>query len=346
MGLSPRIEYGFQKPVEIFPEIEAGRRLVLVGTSEKGELYEPIIIYNKGQALEVFGSGQLVDFYESLSLLSENSPVVLLRTEDKGYLKALRALSSLDFDLVYLGSIVDDFDSKIDPFIELCKEKERAGSLVHGFFKLSLSSDKDLLYSKLKSLSFDNDSASYENGKYFSLVMDQFKSSNSAVVYATLVADLDVGASPVNKPLNVELSHHFTKREIQELHRRGIVCFRDSIVNNVVCASPTCAVLTIDSAHKNIANYRVVQSMMQEFKERVNHLVGNPFSYGGFGSSVEAQEIMDQLIDEYIRDQIIRAAEYSVQENELEGYIHFHLKIVPIFSVEYISAYPQLRIYR
>lgn len=342
--LSPYLEYDSRETIEIFDEIGVGKRLVIIAESEKGPLYEPTPVLSKNFAVKEFGDGPLLERYEEARRLEPAIQVIFLRIENKDFKKALDSIFHYDFDLVYIDefSVLHD---DINIFINFCKEKEETGSLVHGFFDLELDFDQEKLQELLKSLSFQDILDTYEDGKYFSLVLDQLEDCKAGIVYAALVSTLDPGISPVNKRIPYDLKKTYKKHELIKLNDLGVVVFRESFHYDVVCSNSTCAVVNPDSAHKRIENFRIAQQMIQELSEEFRKHIGMPFNIGD-GIVNKIKDIIDDKIDNFIDLNRIRGAQYSVLSNQVSGSIFVNMEIVPIFSLNYIRAYAQVRVYR
>ncbi len=344
--LSPNIEYDKRSPINIYREIVVGKRLVLMGTSSSGPLYEPRPIFNEKVAESEYGYGSLLSRYEDVSVFDESIEVFFLRIEEDQVQKGLTSLLNFNFDLLYIDSF--NFGSSKEDiyfFIDFCKEKEAMGSLVHGFFDIEEDADISYINELLLYLSFEDISETYEDGKYLSLVYDHIDGHKAGALYAGLVTSLDPGISPVNKEVEVELRKEFEKHELISLHNNGIVAFRKNNKEKIVASNATCAVLTPNSNHKNIANFRIAQSILQELSEEFQDLIGEPY-YGGYGVEEKVKDIIDEKIDEYTDRDIIREAQYSVTSDPPNGDIFITIELVPIFSLDYIRSYSQVRIYR
>src|SRR5690606_24156638 len=182
----------------------------------------------------------------------------------------------------------------------------------------------------------------HELGKYISLVFDQVEGHKGAAIYASLITTLEPGISPVNKPLDVVLNHEWMKEELKIADRIGIVAFRESFHHGVVCANATCAVQTPESSQKHIGNFRIAQYLIQElsnaFQERIGQVQNN--------KQLEMiHSCVEEKLEEYMSLERMRAGEYAIVSNKIEGKIFIHLNVVPIVSTKYIPAHSQVRIF-
>lgn len=342
--LSPTIEYKGNEYAEYYRTLSIGKRLVIVGEAQDGPYYEPTIIYNIRLAETIFKSGPLVDRFRDVVHVDDSIDIVFVRMKDKDFQSVYRCLESYSFDLVY----IDDFnfgnsEEEIENFIEFAQDKENLGDLIHGFFNLSIYKDIFEIDKLIESYSFEDMIDTYEKGKYFSVVSDQISQHNSAAIYAAHVASIDPGVSPVNKRLDVALYKEWSKEELLYLHQSGIVAFRNSFQNGVICANSTCAVKTPGSPHRNIANFRIAQYLIQELSNALQDRIG---LIQNTMQIERVHEIVENKLIDYRDLNRIRDGSYAVIPDDTAGRIYINILIVPIFSTESIRAYSQVRIFR
>lgn len=341
--LSPTIEYHSNPPIDIFEPLDVGQRLVVVGESSKGPLYNPTIVYNRNVAESLFGYGPLIDRYQNILQVNEGANVVFVRIEKDNLDDAYRVLESYDFDLIYIDNFqFGESIQRIEDFIEFAQRKEEMGNLIHGFFELPIQADLQKIKNIIKSFTFEDLVDTYEKGKYLSIVSDQIAGHHSGAVYAGHILALEPGVSPVNKPLDVHLQTKWKKEELIYLQQIGVVAFRESFHHGVVCANSTCAVQTPDSAHKNIANFRIAQYLIQELSHALQKRIGY---VQNFMQMERVYEIVENILMEYEEEGKIRQSDYHIAFSQEEGNIYIDILLVPIFTTEVIRAYSQVRIY-
>lgn len=342
MKPSPFIDYYQLEHDVLLPPVTIGKRIVIVGQSAEGEYYSPIRVTNSKVARSVFREGGVVDRYEELT---RHFPLdaYLMRVPEKGFGEALKALHYLPFDFVYFDDIYfNQHHDEVQNFIAFAEEKESLGNLVHGIFEVKdciVYEDFLSVIEDVKQLSKPVSDGIKETGKYLSIVADQFIGQKSGIVYMGLINALEPEVSPINKTINLELKHEFSRNEIHELRDSGIVCFRESVKNGVVCASSSCAVATEGSVHKNICNFRIAQTLINELTYEQESLIGETYA----GEHIEKlKELTRSVLDEQISQNRIRSYSYTIVLDDANK-VHTHIEFVPIFSVYEMSASAQVR---
>lgn len=343
---STKIEYQQHHYLTEYKQVSTGKRIIIVGESSSGPFHEPTLVYNKKMAEAIYKSGPLVDRVVDMLDQSESLNIYLMRIEEGASIYAMDVIKSLDFDLLVLDSLEFHEDNylEIEAYINLADEKASNGRLIHAFFNTrEFSEVKELhnIFSMINAMRANVGMDVEEFGKYVSVVANQMAGRSSAAVYASIILGLELGESPVNKNINAELKKHFTKDEIRLLRDSGIVCFRDSYHNGVVCASPTCAVATPGSVHKNIANLRIVQQITNEISESLNALVGEIYNSQ---SIYKARSLVENILETNKTDNVLSDYDYDIKNNELYGYMLVTLELVPIFTVEKVVTHTQVRI--
>lgn len=345
---SPSVEYLQHPNIYIEREVLIGRRLVIIAESDKGNFYDPLLIYNKDMAVDFFGGGDLIQCYEDAVSFQDNISVFLMRIEPFGYETAISILEAFEFDLLFINEV--HFDKHIELFknlIDFAQLKEEKGSLVHAITTLSSELDHEALFAlkdSIQALSQEDGDDTFEFGKYLSLVVNQMEFKDAGAVYAGILASTDVQISPINKTIpNVELDFEFTKEEILELRSIGIVCFKNTFKKGVTCTSSSCAVSTAGSVHKHISNFRIAQALINQVSMELRPLIGMP------NANIQAtrcEEIVDAICAEHMSLSRIRDFDYNVRSNVLHGYVEVEIEIVPIFSVHGMTTHSRVRVYK
>ncbi|CDQ41816.1 hypothetical protein [Virgibacillus salexigens] len=341
--LSPTIEYNRLPLIDNYHGIDVGKRLIIAAESYEGPLYEPTLIYNLKLAESIFRSGPLIERYKDAMKVDDSIAVIFVRMRDNDYSTVYRCLQSYSFDLIYLDEFNYKDQSEIDAFIEFATDKELQGDLIHGFLDIDTAEDIQFLREVIQHLTFEDITDIHEMGKYISLVSDQALNHSSAVIYAALIVSIEPGVSPVNKTLNIKLEKVWNKEELILFQNIGVVTFRESIKNGIICSNATCAVSTSGSVHKHISNFRIVQYLIQELSNTFQYFIGNIQSESQIR---KIQEIIEAKIEEYITLGRLKNGEYAIMENGFEGRIYINLDVVPIFSVNRITAHSQIRVMR
>jgi hypothetical protein len=346
MKPSPHIEYQQHDSIYLTSYAPAGKRLIIMGEANNGPYYEPIYAPNTSVAQTYFQSGQLLDRQKDALLFDPNLEIYLMRIDKYGFVSALDYLKTYEFDLLYCDTIrFGENTEDILAFIDFAHEKEQQGILVHGIFDLmpfQYITELESVEKLIRSFTFDSLFHVEEDGKYLSVVVDQFQDHKAGAVYAGMIASLDVGVSPLNKSINVQLKQEFNKKEIMYFEQTGIVSFRSSLKKGVVCATCPCAVYT-PGVHKNVANFRIAQSVILDVSSALSSFIGRT---GISSQGQEIQELLISILDEYRQKEILREYAFGVISAYLEGVIYVELEIVPIFTTEKMIAHTQVRIKR
>lgn len=345
---SPSIDFLQHPNIYIEREVTLGKRLVILAEADEGELYEPILIYNKDMAVEFFGGGALVQRYEDAVTFQDNISIFLMRIDPYGYETALGILEAFDFDLLFINEVHFNKQTQLfESLIGFAQLKEEKGNLVHIITTLpSDMSHQDLLLleSSIQALSIDDGDDIIELGKYLSLVVNQMEFKDAGAVYAGILASIDVQTSPINKTIaNVKLLFEFEKPEILQLRSIGIVCFKNTFKKGVTCTSSSCAVRTDGSVHKHISNFRIAQALINQVALELRPFIGMP---NATLQAVRCEEVVDAICSEHVSLERIRDFRYDVQSNSFQGYVEVKIEIVPIFSVHGMTTHSRVRVYK
>ena len=346
MMVSNAIEYHQRSPIIVDRIIPDGRKLILLGDSEKGVEFSPVQIMHEQMALREFGEGELLNRYRDVLSATNQVEVYFMKVPSRNFQSAFKCLQAFDFDLIYIddfnfGNSIDDIQS----FIDLSEDKQDQGRLIHGIFDLPVMSDFNEYYQifdLIHNFSHRSIADVVEKGKYFSLVANHLKKKAGAV-YAGLLASLDPHVNPVNKQVNVELEATFTKEQIHTLKEQGVVCFKNSYHKGTVCASATCAVSTFGSVHKSVSNYRIVQYIIAQFSSQASFFIGQT---GTDFHAFEIKKILLEILMDCVIEGMIKEYDFSLDIDKAKGYIYVNIEVVPIFSVERITTNSQVKIYK
>lgn len=344
---SPSIEYLQHPHLYVERTIANGKRLVMVSEADKGELYEPVLVYSKDMAYDFFGGGPLMSAYEDATAFQEGLEVYLMRIEPFQYEVAFGVLEVFDFDLLYLDNAHFDLEPALfQSILDFTLTKQEKGSLVHVVTTLSSSIDKQGILSLRESignLTMDHGDENIETGKFLSLVPDQFAYKKAGAVYAGILSAIDPEVSPINKTVpNVSLELEFSKEEIEWLREIGIVCFKNTFKKGVTCTSSSCAVSTPGSVHKHISNFRIAQSLINQVSLELQPFIGST------NLSFQAMNIEDVIVaicEDFVGTRI-RDYDYALSISERQGYIDVEIEIVPIFSVHSMTTHSRVRVFK
>ncbi|RHW31991.1 hypothetical protein [Oceanobacillus profundus] len=341
---SPTIEYTPYEFIENLPSLSIGKRIVIVGESHDGPYYEPIIVHNMKVAEGIYQYGPLLERYRDALQVDDSIEVIFLRIEENRFDKAYQVLLSYTFDLIYFDNFnFGKSEEDIQKYLDFAGEKEYQGELVHGFFSIEPHDDLDKINSIISSFTFDNSIDIQEMGKYISLVLNQTSGYVGAMIYAALVTSLNPEVSPVNKQLDIYLHTEYTKNELLQFQKQGIVAFRSSILNGNVISNATCAVQTPGSVHKSISNFRISQHLINELSNVFHNEIGE------VQNEIQINRIQ-ALIEEKLQDFIdlnrIRQGDYTIIANNIQGEINIELEFVPIFTTSTMTGHTKLNIYR
>lgn len=344
MQPSPSIDYSRLPHAYFSTSLTMGKRIIILGESTAGAMYDPVAVTSISLAQAIFGEGPLIERFKDLSV-GGNVGAYLMRVERNALQTAFSALIKFPFDLIYIDDVFfNTHPEVIQQFIQFAQDKEYEGQLIHGFFDLKgLDSMEGIraIYPAIADLTQITEDGEEELGKYMSVVLNQVKDHSAAAVYAGLVASLNPEISPVNKTLRVELKQEFSKEDVLELRAAGIVCFKDSLKKGVICTSSSCAVATADSASKHISNLRITQFLIQELADRLQVYVGR---LGMEYILSEAEAIVESILESYVDAQRVRRYDYGLTPDMLRGRIDIEIEIVPVFSVYTMKQTSQVRV--
>lgn len=345
---SPSISYKQHPNITITRQVPIGKRLVIVGESSKGNLYDPTLVFDIDMAIDIFGDGPLIDAYEDATTYQEDLNVFLMRVEKENIHIAFSVLESFHFDLLFMSDVHFNEDTNLlHEFIRFAYTKENLGNLIHGVTTLSPGlSYEDLLALRelTSSLTVDVGTETVEKGKYISLVVNQGLDKDAGAVYAGLLAALDPGTSPVNKTIpDFEIAFDFTKDQILELRSIGVVCFKNTLKKGITCTSSSCAVRTEGSVHKHVSNFRIAQVLINQLASELQHFVGQPQILLKAG---QIEDVINNVCQEFQAMNRIREYDYTLSVSELYGIVEVSIEVVPIFSVHKMTVHSSVRIYR
>lgn len=343
---STKIEYQQHNHYVDYKQVPAGKRILVIGESSKGEVHNPTKINSLKTVTALFGEGPLVDRVTEMINQGKSLTIYVMRIETGEYIYALDTISGLDFDLLYLDGLEFCVKNKpeIEYYVNMAYEKANTGRLVHAFFKTeAFDNPNELLdvFSMMEDLRYRIDGETVELGKFLSVVADQFPSNNSAAIYMSLISSLEVGESPINKPIVSSIKKKFSKDEIRLLRENGIVCFRESYHNGTVCASASCAVVTETSSHKNITNFRIAQTVMNSMIERLSEMIGTLINSS---TLYRAEKIVGSTLESYFLDEILTDYYYEIDINAIENFMLIKVELVPVFTTEKIVTHSQIRL--
>lgn len=328
-------------------DVPIGSRLVILGTGETGTSYHPMAANSSKMMLSLFGEGSIASAYQTLIQVTASVPVYGMKVEYEDYASAFQVLESFEFDLLFLPDVdlLEEVEIR-NSFLAFAKNKEEKGQLVHAISSLrSTTTYEQVLAKKELIASFSQEIGDdwVEQGKYFSLVFPQSE-ENSGAYYAGLLLSLTPNQSPVNKSLPLStLTKHFTANELRTLRELGIVCMKETYKKGITFATAGCAVQTPGSVHQSIANFRIVQYILNQLSPRLQTFIGKP--YVPYQREV-IEEQVEWLLLLSKEKGMLRAYDYEVMVYPVEGIITVALSLVPIFSVQAITTHTQVRVYR
>jgi hypothetical protein len=345
---SPNIEYLQHPHTYIHRQIAIGKRLVIMAEADDGELYNPLLVYNRDMAIDFFGGGDLIRLYEDATTFEEGLDIYLMRIESFGQDLAFSVLEAFEFDILFMNEMHFNKDKEfIKSFLEFATIKEEKGQLIQGITTLSsdlVDTSFPSVFEDIKDLTVEIGDEYIETGKYLSIVLNQSLLKDSGAVYAGILASLGPEESPINKTIpEFTLDKELSKEEIEQLRSAGVVCFRNTFKKGVTCASSSCAVSTEGSVHKHISNFRIAQALINQLTVQIQSFVGKPHVM------LQAENI-DIIVDSTCLDQMsmkrIRDYDYSLSVSELYGTIELKVEIVPIFSVHSMTTHSRVRIFK
>lgn len=345
--IKPFQEIQFEQLQRTFVEdtIPNGKRLIIIGTAEKGDYSTPYIIQDMQKLEEDFGDGTLLSTYQEFAKPFGPFTAYVIRTEEGQIEEAIGILRHIEFDYVLFDESIrfETHFSAILDFIDVAYEKESKGELIHAFLSTTIQTqaEKEALFNRIESLKEWVGVEQEEYGKYLSIVYEQLKDQYATAYYAALYMELGIAESPVNKRLpGAELSIHLTSAEETWMGDNGVIVLKNSFHHGVIFANSTCAVQTQDSVHKSFPNFKIAQYASSLVKKTLKPFIGKPQQ---LLDDIFLMDVLDSIGVHLLDAGYIKDLSYSFSRNKLKGDIYIEFDVVPIFSIYSMKNRTQIR---
>lgn len=341
----PTIQFEQLKHILVDETIPTGKKLLLIGTGEKGEYYNPIMIQDTHMIETEFGAGSLLSTYEEFSRPFGPFSVYAIRTEDGQIEEAISLLKHLSFDYILFDNSIKvetHFTSILD-FIDVAYEKTQKGELIHAFCSTSAKTleEKESVYNRIESLLEWVGVEQEEKGKFITVVYDQLDEQYTAAYYAALHMSQDIRENPVNKELpTAKIKLTLSLAEEKEFTSKGIVCLKNSFHHGVIFASSTSAVQTSDSVHKSFPNFKIAQHAISIVSKTFRPFIGKSSL---ILDDTFVMDTLDTIGVNLINNGYIKDYSYDFSMKKVKGELMIDIDLVPIFSIYSIKSRTQMR---
>jgi hypothetical protein len=324
---------------------ETDRKKIMVITNEKTELaiYNKIYRFDEEEKIKDFFGEKTKKYVDSIRLMT-GIEINIMAIDIDDYDYEISELIHFSFDFMGFTFLsLEKNEAAIRFFLEICLEKKERGELSHIVVNAFENETKDIeiIKEKINKMSESFLDGYFEMGDCLSVVLNQIKDYDSAGVYLGLINSIEIGESPINKRIPVILKKEYNKEEIIKNYNYGLVCFKRTLKKGVVCTSATCATQIEDSANKNISNFLIVQEIVKEIKSLLSEYVGE--TYNSFIKNEIENEIY-AILENKKSEEIIKEFNLDIYPKELIGEVAVEIEIMPIFTVEKIKQYTQVRI--
>lgn len=244
-----------------------------------------------------------------------------------------------------------------EQLLSFCKIQMKTGIITHGVIGLNLTNEiwideKEYIgilecFKKVNEVSKFN--KNYE--QLVSVVVGDVYTTygtnivNSSIVYAPLIASLDIIENTTNKeiPESFSLFNTFDISTIKKMTELGYVSFRFSqLIRRVVVSNGI--TMSEHTEYKYLCNVRMIQLTMCYIKKMLCSYIGE--NIDALLSSGYLKENLVQLLDELTDKEII--SDYIINElsKHKSGELFLDLSLKTIYMLEYVRTYSGLSIGR
>ncbi len=331
--------------------------ILILGFSEQGPVLEPVYLRTPEQAMEIFGSGSLVEAYREAYeaggrylYLVRLSPIAFPMGDEAeaGILEALPSLVDLDFHYFHLAGHAFDRSGILEELVDFCRERAAVGYDTHFILSVSLPEQDgyDAWLGRLSSALGDLRDFFVDGedlGRCFSVVaqwvvrrsLSGYSLVPGAATYAGLVSAYSPAADLANKPTGLHgVSPALDGGDLGWFPNVGCVVFRKTVRRGIVVfRSVTMA--SPESDYYRFANYRVATEAVARIRSLDRKFLG--LSPGSLpGERLEAA--VDRELKSMVNDGILREYSFKVSYEAVENRADVYLVLVPYFGVEKLSV--------
>lgn len=307
------------------------KRLLIMGPCDDGPVGEITLIYSVNQLEEQFSSGVMVKAAAQALKQSEQA-VWVYRTNYDDPADDFIKIQSIELDFVLLSGVsVPNDQETMDAFFSYALDAMDEGRIIHGIVSVSMTQSKiDLANWIIHDLQKSPD----HKPKHLSLVLEQFIDRHAGGVYAGNLIVANPYASLIHLPVPQSGFVQLTHAALKAYKELGVVAFKWKSNLQTVIAHTPCAVIDPTSSFRNISNVRMVQVILNDLRDLIEHFVSttNPT----WAISKIQQELDDYLLQMRLQ-RILRNYRANVYWLVNLRAVMIELDITPIFAVESIK---------
>lgn len=319
------------------------KKIILITDEKNLAIKNNIYRFDEDKKIKEYFGEKTLNYVKGIRIIS-NVEINIMAIDINNYDYEISELIHFPFDFMGFTFLsLEKNETAIRMFLEICLEKKERGELSHivvNAFEKEIK-DVNIIKEKIEKLSESFSDGYFEMGDCLSVVLNQIEDYDSSSVYLGLINSIEIGESPINKRLPVKLKKEYNKEEIINNYNYGLVCFKRTLKKGTVCTSATCATQVEESANKNISNFLIVQEIIKEITKILFNYVGS--NYSSFVRNEVENEIYG-LLEMKKEEDIIKEFNLEVVEKEIIGEIFVEIEIIPIFTIEKIKQYTQVRI--
>ncbi|MGX9755904.1 hypothetical protein ACWYRQ_06490 [Clostridioides difficile] len=244
-----------------------------------------------------------------------------------------------------------------EQLLKFCKVQMKTGIITHGVIGLNLTNeiwiDEKKYIGILGCFKKVNEVSKFDKNyeQLLSVVAGDVYTTygtnivNASIVYALLVASLDIVSNTTNKeiPESFSLFNTFDISTIEKMNELGYVSFRFSQLHRRVVVSNGIT-MSEHTEYKYLCNVRMIQLIMCYIKKMLYSYIGE--NIDALLSSGYLKENLIQLLDE-LRDREL-ISEYIINElsKRKSGELFLDLSLKTVYMLEYVKTYSGLSIGR
>ena len=271
--------------------------------------------------------------------------------------EALEEYYDLDREYLTLKDINEEYVNYYQQLLEYCRKQLRFGCVTQGVMGMNLTNDvfidEDKYYLYLKYFKDKNDEIQINN-KYKHLVSvcasDIYTTYgtrvyNSYILYACLIASVQIDTSTTNKPLakSFTMFNDFSTRTLAKIRDLGYTCFRYSLLKRAcVCAN---GITTSDDENlKFLCNVRMCQLVMKKVNKLLSQYIGENILE--IVNTRNFYKRLVNLLSSLMEVNILKG--YSINSITIpeEGHLMIDLSFKTLYMTESIRTYSGLSVYR
>lgn len=268
----------------------------------------------------------------------------------------LEEFFDLEREYLTLKDNNNEYLSYYEQLLEFCRRQLRFGFITHGIMGMNPNKDtfldQDKYYLKLQYLKKLNNKNKFYD-KYRQLISicvgDMYTTYgtriyNSYILYATLIASIQISENTTNKPLpdSFTVYNDFDNFSLAKIRELGFTGFRYSVLKKAPVVSS--GVTTSDDPNfKYLCNIRMCQLVMTRVNKLLSQYIGE-----NINSRIIIKQLEGKLIDlltKLINDNVLSGFSVNSLTIQKMGHLLLDLSFKTVYMTESIRAYAGLACY-